>query len=172
MVLFSARPCSYKKAADWGLIESLAAERTFPLIGNGDILTHYEAADRAAGGGCHALMIGRGALIKPWIFQEAKEVWHEAGASALRAWRACTRTGTGLGRECCGLEGVWYGYVMWVLASIGRSRGQGLLWAWDLGDACMTMVMVHLVSVCQRGCCECVDVDECAPGQAGLACRT
>lgn len=48
-----------------------------PIIGNGDILTHYEAAGRAATGGCHALMVGRGALIKPWIFQEVKEVRRE-----------------------------------------------------------------------------------------------
>ncbi len=43
-----------------------------PIIGNGDILTHYEAERRLSGSGCLAVMVGRGALIKPWIFQEFK----------------------------------------------------------------------------------------------------
>jgi tRNA-dihydrouridine synthase 3 len=63
----------YKKPADWSLIENAAREFGIPLIGNGDILTHYEAQRRLQDHGCLAVMVGRGALIKPWIFQEAKE---------------------------------------------------------------------------------------------------
>lgn len=37
----------YKKAADWTLLSGLVQENpSLPIIGNGDILTHYEAADR------------------------------------------------------------------------------------------------------------------------------
>jgi tRNA-dihydrouridine synthase 3 len=36
----------YKKAADWQLISEIVAANGLPIIGNGDILTHYEAADR------------------------------------------------------------------------------------------------------------------------------
>eukprot|EP00798_Chlamydomonas_sp_ICE-L_P012208 gene12208-15337_t len=55
----------YKKPANWDLISQVASS---------DILTHYEAARRLSPDcGCHAAMIGRGALIKPWIFQEHKE---------------------------------------------------------------------------------------------------
>lgn len=37
----------YKKAADWALLSDLVqANPGLPVIGNGDILTHYEAADR------------------------------------------------------------------------------------------------------------------------------
>ncbi|GLC44902.1 hypothetical protein PLESTB_001687100 [Pleodorina starrii] len=64
----------YKKVADWGRVAELA--RTHPslaIIGNGDILTHYEASARLAESGCTAVMAGRGALIKPWLFQEFKE---------------------------------------------------------------------------------------------------
>lgn len=60
----------YTKAADWQLIGAIARERTIPVIGNGDILTHYEGRWRMAESGVAALMVGRGALIKPWIFQE------------------------------------------------------------------------------------------------------
>lgn len=38
----------YKKAADWQLISEIVAASSLPIIGNGDILTHYEAADRCA----------------------------------------------------------------------------------------------------------------------------
>ena len=65
----------YKKAADWELLSDLVQQNpSLPLIGNGDILTHYEAADRWQRAGFSALMVGRGALIKPWIFQEIREV--------------------------------------------------------------------------------------------------
>ena len=62
----------YSGPADWGLIGEVATYHV-PVIGNGDILTHYEAERRLQAGGVHAVMVGRGALIKPWIFQEFRE---------------------------------------------------------------------------------------------------
>jgi tRNA-dihydrouridine synthase 3 len=63
----------YKKPADWSLIEQVAATAGVPVIGNGDVLTHWEAKRRLNDHGCLAVMVGRGALIKPWIFQEIAE---------------------------------------------------------------------------------------------------
>ncbi|PNW77131.1 hypothetical protein CHLRE_10g423400v5 [Chlamydomonas reinhardtii] len=63
----------YKKAADWAKVGEVARSTPVPIIGNGDILTHYEAHARRTESGCTAVMAGRGALIKPWIFQEYKE---------------------------------------------------------------------------------------------------
>ena len=40
----------YSRAADWDAIGRVAAERGVPVVGNGDILTHYEARDRACDG--------------------------------------------------------------------------------------------------------------------------
>jgi tRNA-dihydrouridine synthase 3 len=62
----------YSKAADWDLIGRVAAERGVPVIGNGDILTPYEARDRMARSGVRSVMLGRGALIKPWLFREIR----------------------------------------------------------------------------------------------------
>jgi tRNA-dihydrouridine synthase 3 len=62
----------YSKAADWDLIGRVAAERGVPVIGNGDILTPYEARERMARSGVRSVMVGRGALIKPWIFREIR----------------------------------------------------------------------------------------------------
>jgi tRNA-dihydrouridine synthase 3 len=63
----------YTKAADWDAIAQIVAERTIPVIGNGDILTWYEAEDLRARARCPSVMVGRGALIKPWLFQEIAE---------------------------------------------------------------------------------------------------
>jgi tRNA-dihydrouridine synthase 3 len=68
-----SREQRYVKAADWDLIGEVAAERGVLVVGNGDILTHYEARARRERSGVAALMIGRGALIKPWIFRELRE---------------------------------------------------------------------------------------------------
>jgi tRNA-dihydrouridine synthase 3 len=62
----------YSRAADWDLIGRVAAERSVPVIGNGDVLTPYEARERMARTGVRSVMLGRGALIKPWLFREIK----------------------------------------------------------------------------------------------------
>jgi tRNA-dihydrouridine synthase 3 len=63
----------YSKAADWDLIGRVASERKIPVVGNGDILTHFEARERRQRHGVGPIMLARGALIKPWIFREVRE---------------------------------------------------------------------------------------------------
>ncbi|HEY5908729.1 MAG TPA: tRNA-dihydrouridine synthase family protein [Vicinamibacteria bacterium] len=63
----------YSRAADWDAIGRVAAERKVPVIGNGDILTHYEARARRERSGVSSVMLARGALIKPWLFRELRE---------------------------------------------------------------------------------------------------
>ena len=63
----------YSRAADWDLIGRVASERSIPVVGNGDILTHFEAAERMARAGVRSVMLARGALIKPWLFREIRE---------------------------------------------------------------------------------------------------
>jgi tRNA-dihydrouridine synthase 3 len=63
----------YSRAADWDLVGRVAAERGVPVVGNGDILTHFEAEERMARSGVRSVMLARGALIKPWIFREIRE---------------------------------------------------------------------------------------------------
>jgi tRNA-dihydrouridine synthase 3 len=62
----------YSRAADWDLIGRVAARRGVPVIGNGDILTHYEARERMVRSGVGSVMLARGALIKPWLFREIR----------------------------------------------------------------------------------------------------
>lgn len=63
----------YSKACDWDRIQQVVVDNAkygVPIIGNGDILTHYEAKMRMEQSGIDAVMVGRGALMKPWIFKE------------------------------------------------------------------------------------------------------
>ena len=41
-----------------------------PIVGNGDILSHADARGQMAASGVDAVMVGRGALSKPWLFGE------------------------------------------------------------------------------------------------------
>lgn len=63
----------YSRAADWDTIGAVAAERGIPVVGNGDILTHYEARERRRRSGVTSVMLGRGALVSPWLFRELRE---------------------------------------------------------------------------------------------------
>jgi tRNA-dihydrouridine synthase 3 len=63
----------YTRAADWDAIAQIVQERSIPVIGNGDISTWYEAEDLQRRSGCASVMIGRAALMKPWIFREIAE---------------------------------------------------------------------------------------------------
>ena len=63
----------YSKPADWAMIDGVARGLGIPLIGNGDLLTAYDISRRFAESGCSAVMVGRGALVAPWIFKEWKD---------------------------------------------------------------------------------------------------
>lgn len=63
----------YRRAADWDCVAKLVAAVDVPVIGNGDILTWRDAEHFGAQSGCASLMLGRGALIKPWLFREIEE---------------------------------------------------------------------------------------------------
>jgi len=74
-----SRQQRYRRAADWGFLQELAKqaeELDVNFIGNGDVYTHEEYYDYMKKGNFTTLMIGRGAIIKPWIFTEIKERRH------------------------------------------------------------------------------------------------
>lgn len=63
----------YRRAADWQAVAELAEAVDVPVIGNGDIFRWSDARQRLAESGCSAVMVGRWALSKPWIFREFTE---------------------------------------------------------------------------------------------------
>ena len=62
----------YGPPARWDLIAEAKACLRIPVIGNGDILTVQDAVRMKKETGCDGLMIGRGAIINPFIFQELR----------------------------------------------------------------------------------------------------
>jgi tRNA-dihydrouridine synthase 3 len=68
-----SRAQRYRRPADWDAIAQLAEELQIPVIGNGDLMHWQDADRRREESGCAAVMIGRWALSKPWIFREFKE---------------------------------------------------------------------------------------------------
>ncbi|KAG4065939.1 hypothetical protein HA402_008935 [Bradysia odoriphaga] len=76
----------YTKRADWEYIEECASKATkVPVIGNGDILNFEDYnASRATAPSLSGVMIGRGGLIKPWLFKEIKEQKHWDPSSSER----------------------------------------------------------------------------------------
>ena len=56
-----------------------------PVTGNGDVHTMADARRMMAETGCRSVMIGRGALGRPWVFDEAYEALPPADRRAYRA---------------------------------------------------------------------------------------
>lgn len=59
----------YSGHADWDLIKQFKSELKIPVIGNGDVLTHDDAANMLSQTGCDGVMIGRAAVSEPWFFR-------------------------------------------------------------------------------------------------------
>ena len=62
----------FRGAANWEHIARLKETLTIPVIANGDVMgiDDYDEIVRVTG--CRIIMIGRGALGRPWIFREIK----------------------------------------------------------------------------------------------------
>jgi len=74
----------YKPPARWDLIALAKEILNIPVVGNGDILTVENALHVLSYTKCDALMIGRGAIINPFIFLQIKA--HFKGKSYTSTW--------------------------------------------------------------------------------------
>ena len=64
------RAQGYSGKANWNIIKEVKENVNIPVIGNGDILTCYDAKRMLDETGCDAVMIGRGVLGNPWLIKE------------------------------------------------------------------------------------------------------
>ncbi len=69
------RAQGYSGQADWEFIGDVKAKSPIPIIGNGDINTAAIAVERMRTYGVDAVLIGRGALRNPFIFEQAYALW-------------------------------------------------------------------------------------------------
>jgi nifR3 family TIM-barrel protein len=58
----------FRGSADWTIIRSVKQSVSIPVIGNGDVVHASDALQMEARTGCDAVMIGRSAIGRPWLF--------------------------------------------------------------------------------------------------------
>jgi len=60
----------YRGTADWRVIEEVKEAVRIPVIGSGDLWSAADVMDMMNITGCDAVMIARGSLGNPWIFEQ------------------------------------------------------------------------------------------------------
>jgi len=86
------RSCMFKGEAEYDTIAAIKQAVSIPVIANGDITTPEKAKLVFEKTLCDAIMIGRGAQGKPWIFQEINhylkhnEILAAPSTTTVREW--------------------------------------------------------------------------------------
>jgi nifR3 family TIM-barrel protein len=63
----------YSGTADWNLIKELKEISGIPIVGNGDITTPEDAKNMLDETNCDYVMIGRGAMGNPFLFEQIND---------------------------------------------------------------------------------------------------
>ena len=71
--------------APWAIIGEVVDAVAIPVTGNGDVHSMADARRMIAETGCQSVMIGRGALGRPWVFNEGFDALPPAAQRAYRA---------------------------------------------------------------------------------------
>jgi len=65
---------SYSGYSDWDLIGKVAAGVRIPVFGSGDCVEAAQVVERLRNSGAAGVLVGRGALRNPWIFEQAAAI--------------------------------------------------------------------------------------------------
>lgn len=78
------RAQGYEGLADWDYMCEVAMRAPLPIIGNGDIASPELAVTRLNSAPFAGVMIGRGALRNPWIFEDARRLLDSQSQQPVR----------------------------------------------------------------------------------------
>ena len=81
------RAQGYSGNADWDFIGEMKAKSPLPIIGNGDVATAEQAVERYRTYGVDAVMIGRGVLRNPFLFEQSVALLNGVEAPEVTAAR-------------------------------------------------------------------------------------
>ena len=76
---------SYSGFSDWDLIARVAGHLSIPVLGSGDCVEPSQLVERMTGGGVSGVLVGRGALRNPWIFEQAAAIARGEAAREISA---------------------------------------------------------------------------------------
>ena len=76
---------SYSGVSDWDLIARVASDVSIPVFGSGDCVEPQQIVERMRSGPIRGVLVGRGALRNPWIFQQAADIAAGRRASDVSA---------------------------------------------------------------------------------------
>jgi len=62
---------SYTGSSDWALIDRVASSVSIPVFGSGDCVEPLHLVDKLHAANVSGILVGRGALRNPWIFEQA-----------------------------------------------------------------------------------------------------
>jgi tRNA-dihydrouridine synthase B len=65
---------SYSGVSDWDLIARVASGVSIPVFGSGDCIEPSQLVEKLHAGGVSGVLVGRGALRNPWIFEQAAAI--------------------------------------------------------------------------------------------------
>lgn len=65
---------SYSGLSDWDLIATVASGVGIPVFGSGDCIEPRQMIERLRGTPVRGVLVGRGALRNPWIFEQAAAI--------------------------------------------------------------------------------------------------
>ncbi|MDE0119364.1 MAG: tRNA-dihydrouridine synthase [Bdellovibrionales bacterium] len=74
---------AYSGQADWPYIKEIKSKSLIPIIGNGDLIKANQVLKLKKETGCDGMMIGRGCLKNPWIFQEINHYYKTENTESL-----------------------------------------------------------------------------------------
>lgn len=69
----------YSGKADWNIIGQVKEAVTVPVIGNGDIFAPEDGKAMLEQTNCDGIMLGRGALGRPWLYRQMTEYLRTSG---------------------------------------------------------------------------------------------